>query len=145
MVREDEPLVTNLGHSNQLSASKHVESEVQPSASKHVISDVQPSATKQVSSDAHPTKKVRDDNLPDTDSDSDESEESDGSYDSDGLDGSYESDCSEGSDESSSSASDSSTETPLKPFDVGDVRTLPLESPLCTTSKKMSPPSSPET
>ncbi|KAJ6690790.1 hypothetical protein OIU74_015459, partial [Salix koriyanagi] len=131
MVREDEPLVTNLGHSNQLSASKHVESEVQPSASKHVISDVQPSATKQVSSDAHPTKKVRDDKLPDTYSD--EFEESDGSYDSDGSDGSYELDCSEGSDESSSSASNSSIETPLKPFNVWDVRTLSLESPLCTT------------
>ncbi|KAJ6413927.1 hypothetical protein OIU84_006683 [Salix udensis] len=55
-------------------------------------------------------------------------------------------------DESSSSATDSSVETQLKPSDVRNVkymedhvRTLPLESLLCTTSKQMSLPSSPDT
>ena len=55
------------------------------------------------------------------------------------------------------SASDSSAESQLKPSDIGDVnsitplstndhvRTLPLELPVCTTSKQMSLPSSSET
>ncbi|KAJ6354010.1 hypothetical protein OIU76_002943 [Salix suchowensis] len=62
------------------------------------------------------------------------------------------SDCSDGLDESSSSATNSSVETQLKPSDVRNVkymedyvRTLPLESLLCTTSKQMSLPSSPDT
>ncbi|KAF9686539.1 hypothetical protein SADUNF_Sadunf03G0169100 [Salix dunnii] len=109
-VTEDEPLVTNLGHSSQLSASN----------------GAQPLDTQQLISDAQPTQKVRDDELPDTDSK--ESEGLDGSYDTEGQI------FSDGSDESSSSAE-------THPSDVRDVRTLPLESPLCTTSKQMSPPS----
>ncbi|KAF9690379.1 hypothetical protein SADUNF_Sadunf01G0189700 [Salix dunnii] len=124
-------------------ASKQVVSNVQPSTTEQIISDAQPSATKQVISDAQPTQKVRDDKLPNTNSD--EFEGLDGSYDSEGSNGSYESKCSDGLDESSLSAPDSSIETHLRPSDVGDVRTLPLESLLCTTSKQMSPPPSPET
>ncbi|KAF9683309.1 hypothetical protein SADUNF_Sadunf04G0000100 [Salix dunnii] len=64
--------------------------------------------TKQVISDAQATKKVRDDELPDINSD--ESEGSDESYNFEGLDESYGSNYLDESDESSSSVIDSSLE-----------------------------------
>jgi len=103
---------------------------------------------KQVNGDASPSHQGKGNAITSTTTDTDEmsSEDSDSSAETN-TDSSDETDTDE-------SASDSSAESQLKPSDIGDVnsitplstndhvRTLPLELPLCTTSKQMSLPSS---
>jgi len=106
---------------------------------------------KQVNGDASPSYQGKGNAItyPATDTDEMSSKDSDSSAETD-TDSSDETDTDE-------SASDSSAESQLKPSDIGDVnsitplstndhvRTLPLELPVCTTSKQMSLPSSSET